>query len=153
MEEFEQWQWTQGPDPPRDLPEEFKNRVGELGGTEVTMLIPKTVLKTDLSKQHNQLSMALKQIKKPNFLRKCEFQLLKEGIKVPLNHKPSLQITEIIFSKWDMEKKYGDPNSCCILRHIWMEVVDNNQSKRKMLSKFGLSTLKEGFAWLLLNYH
>ncbi|KAJ8771076.1 hypothetical protein K2173_023401 [Erythroxylum novogranatense] len=56
------------PNPPPDLPQEFKKCFGEMEGREVTLVIQKRLLETDLKKGEGRLSIPTNQIQNDNFL-------------------------------------------------------------------------------------
>ena len=56
------------------LPEELINKITEMGGTGITPIIEKRLFKTDLSKQHNRLSMPSNKLRNADFLREREVQ-------------------------------------------------------------------------------
>ncbi|KAI4356454.1 hypothetical protein L6164_000476 [Bauhinia variegata] len=103
------------PTPP--LAKEFMKKINELGGTEITFLIQKALFPTDLSQQHNRLSMPIKQMKSDEFLRESELHLVesKENknkdhvLNVPLLQPSSLEVWEsgITLKRWDMSGIYA----------------------------------------------
>ncbi|KAK7289691.1 hypothetical protein RIF29_03536 [Crotalaria pallida] len=119
---------------PTVLPQEFINRINEMGGNEITLVITKYLYKTDLSPQHMRLSMPLKQIKNAGFLREGENQVLERGIISVVLLQPSLELTNLFLAKWDAKAKHdGSCNACYILRTNWMNVVRVND-----LEKYGV---------------
>lgn len=107
-----------------ELPQEFKNKISELGGTDITLIIQKSLFPTDLNPNHNRLSIPLNQIKNGDFLREAD----KNAIEVPLI-QPSLELTRVTLAKWDMRKPSGSVNSSYVLRSTWLKVAKANQLK------------------------
>ena len=77
--------------------EELKNKITEIGGTELTLIIQKRLFKIDLNKHHNWLSMPLKKLRNADFLQQREVQALLNGelMIVPLILLPSMSMQEI----------------------------------------------------------
>ncbi|KAB1226901.1 hypothetical protein CJ030_MR1G005823 [Morella rubra] len=117
------------PNPPSELPEEFKHRIQELAGTEVTMVIQKTLTKTDLKKENSRLSMPFGQIK-VDFLREGEKHNLGQGrtMEVPFL-ETSQAVDKMILKQWNMPKDSGNTSSIYALRTYWNDVVRNNELK------------------------
>ncbi|KAK7244525.1 hypothetical protein RIF29_39348 [Crotalaria pallida] len=119
---------------PTVLPQEFINRINEIGGTEITLVITKYLYITDLSPQHMRLSMPLKQIKNAGFLREGEKQVLERDTIPVVLLQPSLEPTNLVLAKWYAKAKHdGSRNACYILRTNWMDVVRAND-----LQKYGV---------------
>ncbi|KAK6925996.1 B3 domain-containing protein At2g31720-like [Dillenia turbinata] len=118
-----------GLDPPPDLPEEFKNRIEELGGTTVTLVIQKRLFESVLKKQLNRFSIPLSQVK-TEFLREDEkMKLQKSGGEINvmlIALDPSKEPIEVTFKKWDMRKDSGKVSSLYVLNNTWMRVVNEN---------------------------
>ncbi|KAK7289695.1 hypothetical protein RIF29_03543 [Crotalaria pallida] len=119
---------------PTVLPQEFINRINEMGGNEITLVITKYLYITDLSPQHMRLSMPLKQIKNAGFLREGEKQVLERDTIPVVLLQPSLEPTNLVLAKWYAKAKHdGSRNACYILRTNWMDVVRAND-----LQKYGV---------------
>ncbi|KAK7266267.1 hypothetical protein RIF29_18909 [Crotalaria pallida] len=113
---------------PSVLPQEFMDRINEMGGTEITLVFFKVLYPTDLTKQANRLLMPLRKIKNAGFLREGELQELKAKMEVPLI-QPSLELTKLTLTLWDMSKENGTANYYYALITNWKKVVDANQLK------------------------
>ena len=109
----------------RALPEELMNRITEMGGTELTLIIQKRLFKTDLSKQHSRLSMPLKKLRNADFLREREALALLNGepMIVPLL-LPSMLLQDIALALWDIEQASGRTSSVYLLKKSWNKVVE-----------------------------
>ena len=114
---------TQNPEP-AELPERFKNRINEIGGTDITLLIQKSLEKTDVSARHSRLLMPREQMRNPDFLLNTELQKLQTeaSITVPMIW-PSLEIKNIVLTKWNMRK------IVFVLRKYWNDVVKFHELK------------------------
>ncbi|XP_019427204.1 PREDICTED: uncharacterized protein LOC109335526 [Lupinus angustifolius] len=64
---------------PSELPQEFIDKINEMGGNETTLLITKSLFDSDLNEQQNRLSIPSKQIENVNFLREGELEDLEGG--------------------------------------------------------------------------
>ncbi|KAJ8771090.1 hypothetical protein K2173_023415 [Erythroxylum novogranatense] len=104
------------PNPPPDLPQEFKNRIGEMEGREVTLVIQKALFETDLKKGEGRLSIPANQIQSHNFLTDEEKESLNKldeqgklkAIEAKLIGPDAAQETTIMnFKKWNMKKSNG----------------------------------------------
>ncbi|KAK7266677.1 hypothetical protein RIF29_19327 [Crotalaria pallida] len=113
---------------PSVLSQEFVDKINEMGGTEITLVFSKVLYTTDLTKQANRLLMPLRKIKNAGFLREGELQELKEKMQVPLI-QPSLEVTTLTLTLWDMSKENGTTNYYYALITNWKKVVDANQLK------------------------
>ncbi|KAK7281607.1 hypothetical protein RIF29_09748 [Crotalaria pallida] len=113
---------------PSILPQEFMDRINEMGGIEITLVFSKVLHTTDLTKQTNRLLMSFRKIKNIGFLQEGELQELKAKMQVPLI-QPSLELTNITLTLWDMAKSNGTTNYYYALIKNWKKVVDANQFK------------------------
>ncbi|KAK7245548.1 hypothetical protein RIF29_40395 [Crotalaria pallida] len=113
---------------PSVLPQEFMDRINEMGGTEITLVFSKVLYTTDLTKQANRLLMSFRKIKNAAFLREGELQEIKAKMEVPLI-QPSLELTNITLTLWDMAKSNGTTNYYYALITNWKKVVDANELK------------------------
>jgi hypothetical protein len=114
------------PNPPPDLPEEFKNRIEAMGGRRLVLVIQKPLYNTDLKKNNSRLSIPLRQIK-GDFLRDDEREYLAQQneMKVPFM-EPSHKVNNMILRQWDMPKESGKICSTYVLRTNWNEVSQEN---------------------------
>jgi hypothetical protein len=117
------------PNPPPDLPEDLKNRIKAVGGTEVVMVIQKRLTDTDLQEGHNRLSMPFGKIDR-GFLREEEKDLLAEQqiMEVPFL-EPSREVSKMILRQWDMGKNSGKTSSMYVLRTNWNDAAKKNVLK------------------------
>jgi len=116
---------TRCAEPVPDLLDEFKNKIAEMEGSEVTLLIQKSLYKTDFSPDHNRLSLPLNQIKKLDFLRESESRLFEKNKKHTLDVvliEPSLNDRTIGFGKWKLGK-----TSSYVLKRTWTKVAKENR--------------------------
>ncbi|MED6135012.1 hypothetical protein PIB30_042335 [Stylosanthes scabra] len=116
--------------PSSELPENFKNVIRNMGGSEITFVIEKSLCMSDLNRQQNRLSIPSAKVKDTKFLLKAELTSLddKGEIKVKLI-QPSLEIGELSLVKWFMAKENGSVSSSFILRSNWMNVAEANKLK------------------------
>jgi hypothetical protein len=115
------------PNPPPDLPEEFKNRIKAVGGTEVVMVIQKHLTATDLRPGHCRVSLPFGKINR-GFLREEERDLLAQQmtLEVPF-YEPSRKVSKIMLRQWDMGKDSGKTSSTYVLKTHWKTVVQQNE--------------------------
>ncbi|CAK9148618.1 unnamed protein product, partial [Ilex paraguariensis] len=99
------------PNPKPDLPVEFKNLISALGGSEPVLVIQKSLIDTDVSNQHNRLSIPINEIEEGFRLEEDEKRALdlcngkKCGeISASLVGR-SLEEREIKLRKWDMKNE------------------------------------------------
>lgn len=113
-----------------DLPEILKRKINEMQGTEIALVIQKELTETDLSSNHNRLSMSFTRIREWGFLRDDEKAKLEaqEIIVVPLvEPEPEMRVTEMNLRQWDMRKKFGKKTSSSyVLRTAWLDVARRN---------------------------
>jgi hypothetical protein len=116
------------PMPPPDFPEELKERIKALGGsgTQVELVIQKSLYDSDLRPNNNRLSMPFKQINE-GFLREEERKDLakRKAMTVPFI-EPSGKCDEMTLKQWDMPKKTGKTSSTYVLVTHWNKVVQAN---------------------------
>jgi hypothetical protein len=114
------------PNPPPDLPEEFKNRIKAMGGTQVVLVIQKALYDTDLKTNNSRLSMPLRQIN-GDFLRVDERTSLAQQNEMRVQFiEPSRKVKIMILRQWDMHKESGKTCSTYVLRTYWNEVSQEN---------------------------
>ncbi|XVF56766.1 hypothetical protein PTKIN_Ptkin06aG0146100 [Pterospermum kingtungense] len=118
-----------GLEPPPDMPQEFKNRINSLGGTEIKLVIQKFIQVSDLKRQQNRLSMPLNQVRS-KFLSEAEEQKLenKETIDA-IFVEPCLKVSEVKFYWW----RIGSSNAY-IFNDKWKDVVRNNGDSLKPMA-------------------
>ena len=91
-----------------DMPESFKNRIQEENGTDLVLVMQKTITGCDLRSNNNRLSIPPTKVRDDNFVNQKEKSILntKEGIEV-LMIPPSLKhIVPLTFKKWKMGDNY-----------------------------------------------
>ncbi|KAK6275391.1 hypothetical protein POUND7_005100 [Theobroma cacao] len=114
------------PNPPPDLPENFKEHiVSKMGGSDWLLVIQKPVFFSDVNPGANRLSIPFSQIQRHEFLCKKEVEYLndKKDMQVRLV-EPSLEETTLSFRRWNMKN-----SSMYVLTKTWNSVVKNNQLK------------------------
>lgn len=88
-----------------EIPERFKNKIEEMGGSKVVRVIQKQLFSCDTTNQNNRLSIPFKQIEN-NFLEPEEKQWVVDREKPIENVKliePCLnKVTEVTLKKWKM---------------------------------------------------
>ncbi|XP_059434181.1 B3 domain-containing protein At2g31420-like [Corylus avellana] len=110
------------PMPPPELPEEFKERIKALGGTQVEMVIEKALYPSDWDTNKCRLSMPFGKAKE-GFLTEEESTHLakpKETIIVPFI-EPSGKCDKMTLGRWDMKK-----SSIYVLKTHWNMVLKEN---------------------------
>ena len=116
---------------PPELPEEFKNRIRELNGTDTKFLMHKTLSNTDVEPNNNRLSMPVKKVE-CEFLSQAEKAVLDEreskkklvGLEVTVID-PCLREFSLLLKKWDMKT-----TSTYNLVSAWNHIVSNNKLRR-----------------------
>ncbi|XP_021294876.1 B3 domain-containing protein At1g05920-like [Herrania umbratica] len=114
------------PNPPPDLPENFKEHIAsKMGGSDWLLVIQKPIFFSDVNRGANRLSIPFSQIQRHEFLCKEEVEYLndKKDMQVRLV-EPSLEETTLSFRRWNMTK-----SSMYVLTKTWNSVVKNNQLK------------------------
>jgi hypothetical protein len=117
------------PNPPPDMPEEVKNHIKGIDGSEVFMVIQKSLTATDLKPNHSRLSIPFGKINR-GFLKERERDLLDQQIslEVPF-YEPSHKVSSMILRQWDMGKDSGKSSSMYALRTYWNAVAKENDLK------------------------
>ncbi|XP_057960508.1 B3 domain-containing protein At1g05930-like [Malania oleifera] len=121
-----------------EMSHRLKNRITEISGTDVVLVIQKKLSSTDVSRNHNRLSIPLRQVKS-EFLTAEEKDLCLSqrnasgkklaGMEVPLVmvDRPHVQYLDefmgIQLKKWDMKKEKGSTSSCYVLVSEWNDIV------------------------------
>lgn len=112
-----------------DLPMEFKDLIITiLRGSEIELVIQKTLYPTDVARNNNRLSIPAKQAS-IKFLSEKEERILEEspttGLQVSLID-PLLMESTITLKRWNMKKE--NKKTCCqyVLCKQWNDVVKNN---------------------------
>ncbi|KAJ9164211.1 hypothetical protein P3X46_023813 [Hevea brasiliensis] len=136
-----------------DLPSDLRRRIEEMDGTAIELVIMKQLSQTDLSKNHNRISMPLKQILN-------EFLTVEE--KEKLNHRDGKRLkgidvmvvgpsesddaTKMCLKKWDM-----NTNSSYTLVSGWYSLVKANKEllKENTIAQFWSFRIK-GELWFRL---
>ncbi|KAL6999426.1 hypothetical protein U1Q18_000587 [Sarracenia purpurea var. burkii] len=121
-----------GPEPPPDLPPEFKNKFKESNGYEEKLLIQKRVTVSDVHIVQNCFTMPLRQVK-DDFLRDKEKRHLDDsrcGEKVPEIKvkiiQPNCMHCNVTFKRWDMKKESGKTSSSYVFNGEWKHIWKNN---------------------------
>ncbi|XP_059433474.1 B3 domain-containing protein At1g05920-like [Corylus avellana] len=119
------------PNPPPDMPEEIKNHIKGVNGSELFMVIQKRLTDTDLMPDHSRLSIPFGKINR-GFLKERERYLLDQQIslEVPF-YEPSHKVSKIILRQWNMGKDSGKSSSMYALRTHWNAVAKANGLKAK----------------------
>ncbi|KAJ8761381.1 hypothetical protein K2173_001511 [Erythroxylum novogranatense] len=130
-----------GANPPPDMPGEFKNRIQEMGGTVVELIIQKPLFETDLKKGEGRLSIPANQIQSHNFLTDEEKELLNmldergklKAIETKVIGPNATEgATNMNFKKWNMKKPNGSGSSSYVLTTKWNSLVASNSSTLKV---------------------
>ncbi|XP_021905500.1 B3 domain-containing protein At5g24050-like [Carica papaya] len=111
-----------------DLPERFENLIlGEMKGSEPVLVIQKKLKYTDIKRDASRLSIPLKQVK-------TEFLTPEEKISLNGNNKksvviiePSLEVSNINFTRWEMKKDNGKSSFSYVFLTEWTNLrIRNN---------------------------
>ncbi|KAB1227918.1 hypothetical protein CJ030_MR1G013798 [Morella rubra] len=122
-----------GPDPPPDLPKEFRDRIMGMQGYDIKLVIQKELSDTDLRATCDRLSIPNKQ-SRAEFLteeEKADMEKRKrngihlEGMQVPLM-EPNLEESNILVKRWKLGSQITN-----ILSSPWNEVAKRNSLKSK----------------------
>ncbi|XP_017984345.1 PREDICTED: uncharacterized protein LOC108663635 [Theobroma cacao] len=115
-----------GLEPPPDMPQAFKNRIENLGGTDIKLVTQKFIKPTDLNPGHNRLSMTLKQVRS-KFLSEAEDEKLKnnQGMDVILV-EPCLEVSRVHLTKWLIGGSFA-----YVFKTQWNQIVRNNADTLK----------------------
>ncbi|THF96107.1 B3 domain-containing protein At5g24050-like [Camellia sinensis] len=118
--------------PPPELPSEFKEKINNLNGSKLKLLIQKKVTATDVSHTHNRISMPLNGIK-VDFLSDEEKKHLDSHtgtnvaeIPAKLIQPGSCKECDVTFKKWDMKKERGKTSSMYVFSKEWNEIKRRN---------------------------
>ncbi|KAI6697797.1 hypothetical protein NL676_017916 [Syzygium grande] len=94
------------PNPPPEMPGEFKDKINGSGGKEVILVMQKVILYSDMSSQMCRLSLPKNQFKEMGFLREGERRKLDAREEIPVRVIfPNLSEKDLIFTVWEMRKK------------------------------------------------
>ncbi|XP_007039019.2 PREDICTED: B3 domain-containing protein At5g24050 [Theobroma cacao] len=112
------------PNPPPDLPENFKKHiVSNMGGSDWLLVIQKPIFFSDVNPGASRFSIPFSQIRGHEFLYKKEAEDLKDKKDMQVRLlEPSLEETTLNFWRWNMVK-----SSMYVLTTMWNSVVRNNQ--------------------------
>ncbi|XP_061371019.1 putative B3 domain-containing protein At2g27410 [Gastrolobium bilobum] len=120
------------PLPPAVLPDEFKNRIRELNGSDIQFVMSKKLFQTDLTLNHDRLSMPMREVR-CDFLTKAEKATLDErdcakrklvGVELKMLD-PSLTECTLSLKKWNMTS-----TSIYCLTKNWKSVVTHNNLQK-----------------------
>ncbi|KAL3722054.1 hypothetical protein ACJRO7_034411 [Eucalyptus globulus] len=105
---------------PSELPTKYMDKIREMHGQDVTLVVEKTLTATDMSRGQSRLSIPNKQMRQ-GFLSEEEIRILnrKEGIKVSLI-EPCLEVSHgLRLKKWN----YTSKNFSYMLTERWNAVA------------------------------
>ncbi|CAH2058315.1 unnamed protein product [Thlaspi arvense] len=123
-----------------ELPERFKKKIMEMGGTEETLIFKRELTKTDVDKGQSHLSIPLSSLLSLDFLTSDEKEKIENRIKGDREGgltveviDPRLEVWELKMRRCDMEKKKktkngkrGKTSSLYLLAYKWNHVVKAN---------------------------
>ncbi|GLU12014.1 hypothetical protein SLE2022_287230 [Rubroshorea leprosula] len=125
---------TQENVPVPDLPQEFRDKMKKLKCTEPILLIQKSLTNTDVENGQSRLSIPFGQVKTMqacNFLNSVEMMIVSSksngGVVVKTFIEPSVEVSEMVFNKWDMRKSTGNGSPMFVLINKWNDVRERNQ--------------------------
>ncbi|KAL7219467.1 hypothetical protein ACSBR2_012507 [Camellia fascicularis] len=129
--------------PPPELPSEFKEKINNLNGSKLKLLIQKRVTTTNVSHTHNRILMPLNGIK-VDFLSDEEKKHLDSHtgtnvaeILAKLIKPDSCKECDITFKKWDMKKERGKTSSMYVFSKEWNEIKRRNKIEQGMIVLVG----------------
>ncbi|KAK6945281.1 B3 domain-containing protein At2g31720-like [Dillenia turbinata] len=116
-----------GPNPPPDLPRQFRNEIAEkYRGTQIVLVIQKQIFKSDVDRGHNRFSVPVRQVRKEFLTEEEKRKLNDEDLPVVLI-QPSLESIEMNMKTWVMPKENRKASSSYMLKTKWGEVVRKNK--------------------------
>lgn len=108
-----------------EMPAAMRDRISEIGGHRIQLVIQKRLQDTDLNKNHGRLSLPAKKLRIDDFVTEEERKLLnqqenknKKGMSVPIID-PHLGERRICLKKW----KIGSGDVYCLMTH-WNSFVE-----------------------------
>lgn len=114
------------PPPTPELPQDFKEKIAKLRGSEPVLIIEKRLFKSDVDKQQNRFSFPVKQVKS-EFLTLEEKTFLdspNQEIGVRVIDPGLREWSTIDLNKWDMNKSFN-----YVLISKWNELISKNGLK------------------------
>ncbi|KAI5678889.1 hypothetical protein M9H77_09839 [Catharanthus roseus] len=143
------------PNPPPDLPREFKQALEDTHKEE-QLVIQKRTTATDMSTGHNILSLPARHILNP-FLTEQESKWLElykgnkklEFIEVDIMH-PSLKICKAHLRRWAMKKDKGNISVSFVLNNIWNEIASRNSILERDILQLWSVRVEEKLCFLLV---
>lgn len=119
---------------PDDLPEQFRERIEQLNGSKIGLVIQKHLYQADLCDRQRRLSIPMNQIKSPDFLTDTEKRHLenKGEMKVKFIDPLLQEYDGMIFklrrmSKFDANKKEIACCLCYVFIKEWINVKNRNK--------------------------
>lgn len=110
-----------------DLPTEFRARIEQMNGSKIYLVIQKGLFYSDISDTHARLSIPVNQVVSTEFLTGDEKRGI-EGCKINVKLiEPSLQVSELRFTKWKMPKGGGKYSYNYALISGWKNVKNKNR--------------------------
>nr|GMC46838.1 B3 domain-containing protein At5g24050-like [Ipomoea batatas]GMC86611.1 B3 domain-containing protein At5g24050-like [Ipomoea batatas]GMC91887.1 B3 domain-containing protein At5g24050-like [Ipomoea batatas] len=131
-----------GPEPPPELPVEFKNLILQLAGNRAVcvekLVIQKELTKTDVNSTQNRLSIPARLVRE-EFLTKEEHLLLCQhngknvcSIEVPLI-TPMMEVAKASLRRWEMKKGKGVSSVSYVIANTWNAIRRRNKFESKMI--------------------
>nr|GMC56748.1 B3 domain-containing protein At5g24050-like [Ipomoea batatas] len=131
-----------GPEPPPELPVEFKNLILQLAGNRAVcvekLVIQKELTKTDVNSTQNRLSIPARLVRE-EFLTKEEHLLLCQhngknvcSIEVPLI-TPMMEVAKVSLRRWEMKKGKGVSSVSYVIANTWNAIRRRNKFESKMI--------------------
>ncbi|XP_057962204.1 B3 domain-containing protein At2g24670-like [Malania oleifera] len=120
-----------------ELTNRLRDRITQIGGAEIILVIQKRLSDTDVSKSHSRLSIPLRQAK-AEFLTAHEKDSLGRrigkkvnGMEVPMMVEPDLEFMTVTLKRWDMKKGTGKTSSSYVLVSEWNKIVEKIGLKKE----------------------
>nr|GMC53159.1 B3 domain-containing protein At1g05920-like [Ipomoea batatas] len=131
-----------GPEPPPELPVEFRNLILQLAGNRAVcvekLVIQKELTKTDVNSTQNRLSIPARLVRE-EFLTKEEHLLLCQhngknvcSIEVPLI-TPMMEVAKVSLRRWEMKKGKGVSSVSYVIANTWNEIRRRNKFESEMI--------------------
>ncbi|XP_038698600.1 B3 domain-containing protein At3g25182-like [Tripterygium wilfordii] len=117
-----------------DLPQEFRQRIMELEGIDIVLVLQKELFKADVSKDQTRFSISKNQVKNMFLITDQEMRIHKHDAKKwmtieVLLIEPDLQESRLNLKIWDMKKVSGSSNSPYVLVGGWYPIAKRNDLK------------------------
>ncbi|KAF3436072.1 hypothetical protein FNV43_RR23164 [Rhamnella rubrinervis] len=118
--------WDSDKTPLKELPMEMRNLIESMGGTDIKLVIEKTLSKTDCSKHHDRLTIPKAQAES-EFLNGVEKHMMDhtDGPVIQVSViQPCFEESNMCFTQWKMRK-----SSTYVIRSGWNKACQKPENK------------------------